>query len=345
MLYGIRKIEYCNAANLAFSDIFSTYIETCTPTNSFNELCIVQQKAKLKIESDIENKQVIYRTELQFDTEKNPAIEKGNFAFKVTTVNGEQFLIGCPSRPRVVVTTAHNVAESASGQSGYTNICKFTALYKPKTIPNTAEPISDLRQFDICCGQIAQPQQPDTREFDICCGEIEGEAEPTLLTVVWLNGDGSVLDTKHYYSNQPEPTTTAVPLKAATSEYSYTFDHWQVLSNVGNVKTYEPIFTAVPLTILVYFTYSGSGPMKYAYKNANGSTTVKTEAYSGISDNWPLYFLAEHYFKFKDTEECTYLTADWTAFNAAFPQMHPIYHPNNPNFQIGYYSDDWQGSI
>ena len=158
-----------------------------------------------------------------------------------------------------------------------------------------------------------------------------------------------MLDSKTYYSNQPEPTTTAVPTKAATSEYSYTFDHWQVLSNVGNVKTYEPIFTAVPEQILVRFTYSGSGPMKYAYVNADGSTTVQTEAYSGISDWWALYFngalLAEYYFKFKDTEDCTYLSADWSAFNAAFPQMHPIYHPNDPTFQIGYYSDEWQGNI
>ena len=172
MLYGIRKIEYCNAANLAFSDIFSTFVPTCTPTNEFVELCFVQGKATLKIESSVENKQPLYNAELQFDTLNIPALERGNYAFKVTTVDGQQMLIGSPTRPRVVVTTAQNVAESAGGANGYTTKCSFKAIYTPKTIPNTDEPASDTREFDICCGEIAQPQKEDKRYFEVCCGAI-----------------------------------------------------------------------------------------------------------------------------------------------------------------------------
>lgn len=350
-LFGIKRIQYCKATQLAFSGQNNPFLGIASePTNTFTDVvCMINSRATLTIEQAVVNKQIVYTAKLQFVTPADPMLDVDHYAFIATTNEGERILLGANTRPQVAVVTAQGVFGNAGELTAYTTTAEFKADYRPLRLPVTAvEPISGPA-YDICCGQIPQPTAPDTREFDICCGEIVGEAEPTLLTVVWLNGDGSVLDTKNYYSNQPEPTTTAVPTKAATSEYSYTFDHWQVLSNVGNVKTYEPIFTAVPLTILVYFTYSGSGPMKYAYKNAEGSTTVETEAYSGISDWWPLYFnerlLAEHYFKFKDTEECTYLTADWTAFNAAFPQMHPIYHPNNPNFQIGYYSDDWQGSI
>ena len=329
MLFGIKKIQVCQANQLQ-GDYVSVPNQIITElTNALDDVPFIKNQSLFSIEESIENNETIFKSTLTFVSECQPQLPK-ICAFVITLNNNMRFLIGTPTRPFVEVTTRLNIAATASDTTAYTTTCTYQSNYRPLLLPTIENQISDDRQFDICCGKIV------------------GEAEPTL-TVVWLNGDGSVLDTKHYYSNQPEPTTTAVPTKAATSEYSYTFDHWQVLSNVGNVKTYEPIFTAVPLIILVYFTYSGSGPMKYAYTNANGSTTIKTEAYSGITDNWPLYFseelLAEHYFKFKDTEECTYLTADWTAFNAAFPHMHPIYHPNNPNFQIGYYSDDWQGSI
>ena len=183
MLYGIRKIEYCNAANLAFSDIFSTFVPTCTPTNEFVELCFVQGKATLKIESSVENKQPLYNAELQFDTLNIPALERGNYAFKVTTVDGQQMLIGSPTRPRVVVTTAQNVAESAGGANGYTTKCSFKAIYTPKTIPNTDEPASDTREFDICCGEIAQPQKEDKRYFEVCCGAIQGVLPQPPLTI------------------------------------------------------------------------------------------------------------------------------------------------------------------
>lgn len=180
MLYGIRKIEYCNAANLAFSDIFSTFVPTCTPTNEFVELCFVQGKATLKIESSVENKQPLYNAELQFDTLNIPALERGNYAFKVTTVDGQQMLIGSPTRPRVVVTTAQNVAESAGGANGYTTKCSFKAIYTPKTIPNTDEPASDTREFDICCGAIKQGEPISGAKYDVCCGEITGIVEEPI---------------------------------------------------------------------------------------------------------------------------------------------------------------------
>lgn len=321
MLYGIRKIEYCNAANLAFSDIFSQYVDTCTPTNQFTELCIVQQKATLKVESDIENKQVIYRAELQFDTEAESGLERGNLAFKVTTVNGEQFLIGSPTRPRVVVTTAHNVAESASGQSGYTTVCKFTAIYKPKTIPNTAEPVSDLRQFDICCGQIKTGEPVSGPAYDVCCGEIVGK-EPTYeKTVVWIDYDRTPLDHKTYNSDQPEPTTSVVPTRQPTSEYTYTFAGWSLISQTDTLKVYQATYTEEPIlqTITVIWqTDTGEEIERKTYTEGQPepqpSTTPANRRYNELFgykfNGWSLYSETE------DTKiyRATYVNAiyDWS---------------------------------
>ena len=350
-LFGITKIDYCKANALAFSGAYNQFYGVASePTNTFTNICdVVKNRATLSIEQQVVSKEVLYTSRLVFVTDTDPMLASDYYAFVVTTNAGERILIGAQNRPRTIVTTAQNVAATASDLTAYTTTVEWQTNYRPLRLPVTVTPVTDTRQFDICCGQIARPVAPDLREFEVCCGEIVGEVPPTLLTVRWLNGDGSVLDSKNYYSNQPEPTTTAVPTKAPTSHYSYVFDHWQVQSVIGTVKTYEPVFNEVANEIYVPITTQGNGPNMYVSGNAYNSTTVSTLGYTGKGDSWLLYFnnrlLYPYYCKFTDTEECTYLSADWSAFNAAFPDMHPIYHPDNPTFQIGYYSDEWQGSI
>ena len=70
------------------------------------------------------------------------------------------------------------------------------------------------------------------------------QAAPTL-TVKWLNGDGSVLDTKTYKEGQSEPSTSKTPTKAADANYTYSFDKWDSGKVSGNTKTYTPLFTSV----------------------------------------------------------------------------------------------------
>ena len=62
-------------------------------------------------------------------------------------------------------------------------------------------------------------------------------------TVIWLNSDGSQLDSKTYYEGQTEPTTDKTPTKADTASATFTFKSWKLKSTSGNVKTYEPEFT------------------------------------------------------------------------------------------------------
>ena len=64
-------------------------------------------------------------------------------------------------------------------------------------------------------------------------------------TTVWLNGDGSVLESQsHDFAMAVRPRST--PTKAEDDEYTYEFDHWEYVSTEGWTITYRPVFTAVP---------------------------------------------------------------------------------------------------
>lgn len=295
-LFGITKIDYCKANALAFSGAYNQFYGVASePTNTFTNICdVVKNRATLSIEQQVVSKEVLYTSRLVFVTDTDPMLASDYYAFVVTTNAGERILIGAQNRPRTIVTTAQNVAATAGDLTAYTTTVEWQTNYRPLRLPVTVTPVTDTRQFDICCGQIARPVAPDLREFEICCGEIIGEVPPTLLTVRWLNGDGSLLDSKTYYSNQPEPTTTAIPTKAPTSEYTYIFDHWQVQSVIGTVKTYEPIFTAVSIVLTVRWL-NGDGSVldskTYAPGQPEPTTTKKaTKAFDGEKcytfDHW-----------------------------------------------------------
>lgn len=66
------------------------------------------------------------------------------------------------------------------------------------------------------------------------------------MNVVWLNGNGRVLDSKSYITNKPEPATNKVPVKAEDENYTYEFVKWDDGEIDGTTKTYTPIWNAVP---------------------------------------------------------------------------------------------------
>lgn len=336
MLYGVKKIEFCAANLLAFNGKENVYYgvapELLTPLTEIQ--CVPMARASLSIEQTVQNKEVLYTSKLQFVTDADPELAVGYYAFVVTTVAGERILIGAQLRPRVVVTTTQSVAGTAGELTAFTTSAEWTTDYKPLRLPVDNTP------------------QADPRIFDICCGQITGGTVAVQKTVIWLNGDNTVLDTKTYYEGEPEPTTSAVPTKTSSDPYyEYEFSQWEVLSNVGNVKTYKPVFMYQPIEWPIPFTRTGTSRTKTAKKNVNGSTTI-TQEVDQISDVNIWYmskqFIEEHpiiYFKFKDTEGCTFLSADWSEFNAAYPNYHKIYHPNDPTFQVGIYTDEWEGEL
>lgn len=64
-------------------------------------------------------------------------------------------------------------------------------------------------------------------------------------TIIWMNGDGSILDRKIRRDGDPMPTTDKTPTKAPDEKYTYTFEGWNdpIVDEDGNV-TFTPRFTA-----------------------------------------------------------------------------------------------------
>lgn len=207
-LFGIKRIQYCKATQLAFSGQNNPFLGIASePTNTFTDIvCMINSRATLTIEQAVVNKQIVYTAKLQFVTPADPMLDVDHYAFIATTNEGERILLGANTRPQVAVVTAQGVFGNAGELTAYTTTAEFKADYRPLRLPVTAaEPISGPA-YDICCGQIPQPTAPDTREFDICCGqiktsepisgpaydvccgEIQGEAPvPPVPTIVFIN--------------------------------------------------------------------------------------------------------------------------------------------------------------
>ena len=72
------------------------------------------------------------------------------------------------------------------------------------------------------------------------------KTDDQVYTVIWINGDGTALDTKTYKEGESEPGTDKEPVKAEDETCTYTFSGWDAgtWSADGKTKTYLPQFTA-----------------------------------------------------------------------------------------------------
>lgn len=247
MLYGVKKIEFCNANLLMFNGVANEFYgvapELLTPLTEIS--CMPQSRASLAIEQQIVDKEVLWTSKLQFVTDADPSLANGYYAFVVTTVAGERILIGAQLRPRVLVTTTQSVAGTAGELTAFTTSAEWTTNYKPLRLPvTTPAPISGPA-------------------YDICCGQIVGT--PDWLTVIWQNYDGTVVDTKRYLDGQPEPTTTVVPAKPATPDYVYTFNGWELYSQTATLKVYRATYTQSAAQTRTIATVNGVEAVRYDY--------------------------------------------------------------------------------
>lgn len=270
-LFGIKKLKYCKSANLQHNvtatqsggtttlEVFNPATGICTVTNPLTDLTdIVKSLSPLSVDEAVVNRRKIYTAKLLFVSACHPGLSDGSFAFVVETVSGEQILLGSRTAPRCTVTTKQNIAAAPGELNAYTTTVEFKAPYKPLRIPVEAEEHHDNRQFDVCCGEVVKPSEPDARQFEVCCGEVVGEAAPIQKTVVWVDYDRTPLDHATYYSNQPEPTTSVVPTRQPTSEYTYTFAGWSLISQTATMKVYQATYTEEPIAVTITVIWQDS---------------------------------------------------------------------------------------
>ncbi len=371
-LFGIKRIQYCKATQLAFSGQNNPFLGIASePTNTFTDVvCMINSRATLTIEQAVVNKQIVYTAKLQFVTPADPMLDVDHYAFIATTNEGERILLGANTRPQVAVVTAQGVFGNAGELTAYTTTAEFKADYRPLRLPVTAaEPISGPA-YDICCGQIPQPQPADNREFtikggaiapenepadnrefdiccgqiktsepisgpayDVCCGEIVGS--PTMLTVIWQNYDGTEVDRATYPEGSPEPTTSVVPTRPGTSAYRYVFNGWVLYSQTVTVKIYRADYTAVPYTIVRVATVTPTEPG--AVINEKSSTDGKrVTQYSGSSTQ--IVFREDEFNEFVAlyiTNPEVVTAVDWN--EAILPTQKTWIYKDGTDVKIGYY--------
>ena len=275
-LFGIKRIQYCKATQLAFSGQNNPFLGIASePTNTFTDIvCLVNSRATLTIEQAVVNKQIVYTAKLQFVTPADPMLDVDHYAFIATTNEGERILLGANTRPQVAVVTAQGVFGNAGELTAYTTTAEFKADYRPLRLPVTAaEPISGPA-YDICCGQIPQPQPADNREFtikggaiapenepaddrefticcgeiqtkepisgpeyDVCCGEIQGEV-PIINLVIWQDYYGTEISRATYDEGEPEPTGPTVANITAHG-ITFSFYRWNLIEESRRTKIYR----------------------------------------------------------------------------------------------------------
>ena len=128
----------------------------------------------------------------------------------------------------------------------------------------TIEPLGhDWGEWEITKPAAVDEEGEETRVCERCGGK-ETRSIGFLHTVVWLDGDDSVLDSATYLARDPEPRTFKIPRKASDAEHNYSFERWDEGTVDGIVKTYRPVFEQTEKTVYTVWVGSGTADPKHA---------------------------------------------------------------------------------
>lgn len=129
ILKHIKKVELIEAKHLVNSAIINNNAILLQIYRPFSKLETVGLSS-VEISDKIENKVRIYTSKLTALLPETFEVGNRKLCFRVTTVSGEQFLIGTDKRPFPVVTFSENYPNSTSARCGST----MTVTYS-NTIP------------------------------------------------------------------------------------------------------------------------------------------------------------------------------------------------------------------
>ena len=126
LLKNICRVEIIEAYHLQHSDIIAERGVWLNVYQQFSQIDTIGLSS-VEISDKIENKQRIFTTKLtMFRKEKLlPGAKK--LCFRVTTVSGSQFLIGCADKPYPVIQNEESFPSAASGKSGATVTVTLTS--------------------------------------------------------------------------------------------------------------------------------------------------------------------------------------------------------------------------
>lgn len=132
LINNIRQVECIEAYHLQQSDIITDRGVWLNVYQHFDKIDTIGLSS-VEISDKIENNQRVFTTKLIMSRKAKLLPGSKKLCFRVTTVTGSQFLIGCADKPYPVVQNAETFPSVPSSKSGTTVTVTYTS-----TIPMLA---------------------------------------------------------------------------------------------------------------------------------------------------------------------------------------------------------------
>ncbi len=210
--------------------------------------------------------------------------------------------------------------------------CDFFGGGQTVTVPptTTAPQVTTTEQQTVTTEEITTTESTTTESTTTESTTTESTTvQQIYYTVVFLDGDGSTLDTQSVLEGGNATEPTEEPTKAPTAEYSYTFTNWdQDFDNVTSDMVINPVFAQTVNQYTVTFQdYDGTilDTQSVDYGSGAIEPTHPTRAgdaeHSYTFDHWDVAF--------------NYITGDLTVI--------AVYTESINTFQVSFY--DYDGTL
>lgn len=117
LLQNINKVEFIETRYLSNMVLLGNNEVTLQYWRNFIELCLVGL-ADVEVNQAVDNGSRLTTIKLTARTTSDFTVDDRRLAWRVSTVTGEQFLIGTTEQPFPVTTVANDFPDKATSQSG-----------------------------------------------------------------------------------------------------------------------------------------------------------------------------------------------------------------------------------
>lgn len=118
ILPGIKRVEYCLANELQLHDkVFIQEGDKVTPVATFRDMDIVGL-GKGEITEKWESNELVYETKITFFV-KEIIPARDFLCYRITTVNGESYLMGTNTRPFSIREYKRTIPDQVTQKQGY----------------------------------------------------------------------------------------------------------------------------------------------------------------------------------------------------------------------------------
>lgn len=119
LLQNINRVEFIETRYLNGIVLLSDHEVSLQYWRNFTELCLVGL-ASVEVSQNIENNSRLTTVKLTAQTTSDFNVDHRRLAWRVTTVDGNQYLIGINEQPFPLTTVADNFPDKATERSGKT---------------------------------------------------------------------------------------------------------------------------------------------------------------------------------------------------------------------------------